>query len=164
MWLSGASVILLLVQCSCPRYHYSRCADEVWDYRDSCWRSNYLCRALARHLFWSPVHLPDSLSESVLDEVARFWRLGDRYVSIGFLHRRGYLFHGAQGTGKSCIIHQIVADVIRGGNIALFCQHPHWFLKCAEQLRRIEPTRPIVCVFEGLLRLLAVGIMPIASS
>ena len=96
------------------------------------------------------IRLPDSLSDSVLDEVARFWSLGDRYSSLGFLHRRGYLFHGAQGTGKSCIIHQIVADIIRAGNITLFCEHPHWFLQCAKQFRRIEPDRPIVCVFEDI--------------
>src|SRR5262249_46496156 len=69
----------------------------------------------------------DSLSAQVLDEVSRFWALHERFRQFGFLHRRGYLFHGKQGGGKSSLIHQIVARIVKAGHLAFFCDNPHVF-------------------------------------
>ena len=43
------------------------------------------------------------LSGGSLREIARFWGMGDRFAQHGFLHRRGYLFYGKQGSGKSSL-------------------------------------------------------------
>src|SRR5688572_15467250 len=59
--------------------------------------------------YFNPRHLqaddiidfPDSLAAKTLDEIDRFWLMGDRFHRHGFLHRRGYLFYGKQGCGKS---------------------------------------------------------------
>ncbi len=96
------------------------------------------------------IDVPDSVSESVLAEIDTFWGRRDRYLKYGFLHRRGYLFYGVQGSGKSSLIHQTIAKIVNAGHLALFCQHPYYFLECAHQLRRVEPDRPLVCVFEDI--------------
>jgi hypothetical protein len=96
------------------------------------------------------IDFPDSLPSRVVHEIERFWRLADRFQKHGFLHRRGYLFYGKQGCGKSSLIHQVVAQIIAAGHVAFFCGHPAIFIRCLEQFRRVEPERPIVCVFEDI--------------
>jgi AAA+ superfamily predicted ATPase len=96
------------------------------------------------------VDFPDSLPSQVLREIAHFWALRERFRRYGFLHRRGYLFYGKQGGGKSSLIHQVVARILAQGHLAFFCDDPCDFVACLEQFRRVEPDRPIVCVFEDI--------------
>jgi SpoVK/Ycf46/Vps4 family AAA+-type ATPase len=96
------------------------------------------------------VDFPGSLAAQILDEVDRFWILGDRFHRLGFLHRRGYLFYGKQGGGKSSLIHQIVSKIVATGNVAFFCEHPYNLILCLTQFRKVEPARPLVCVFEDI--------------
>src|SRR5262245_43197727 len=96
------------------------------------------------------IDFPDSLAARVLDEIDRFWQLGERFRKHGFLHRRGYLFYGKQGCGKSSLVHLIVSRIIEAGHLAFFCDQPHSFIACMEQLRSVEPDRPMVCVFEDI--------------
>jgi len=87
--------------------------------------------------------------------VGRFWTLHERFRQFGFLHRRGYLFHGKQGGGKSSLIHQIVAQIVKADHLAFFCDNPFVFNRCLERFRRVEPNRPIVCVFEDIDAIIA---------
>ena len=96
------------------------------------------------------VDFPDSLPAQVLLEIDKFWKLGDRFRQHGFLHRRGYLFYGKQGCGKSSLIHQIIAKVVAAGNVAFFCDQPYAFLSCMEQFRSVEADRPMICIFEDI--------------
>jgi len=97
----------------------------------------------------------DSMSAQILEEISRFWTLRERFRKYGFLHRRGYLFHGKQGSGKSSLIHQIVAQIIKAGHLAFFCDCPQVFSRCLERFRRVEPDRPILCVFEDIDAIIA---------
>jgi SpoVK/Ycf46/Vps4 family AAA+-type ATPase len=96
------------------------------------------------------VDFPGSLPSQILAEIERFWTLGDRFRRHRFLHRRGYLLHGKQGSGKSSLIHQVIARTITAGHIAFFCDSPHSFIACVEQFRTVEPDRPILCIFEDI--------------
>jgi AAA+ superfamily predicted ATPase len=91
-----------------------------------------------------------SLANRILEEIDCFWGRGDRFARFGFLHRRGYLFYGKQGCGKSSLIHQIIARVVAAGHVAFFCQNPYQFIPCMESFRQTEPDRPMVCVFEDI--------------
>src|SRR5262245_12094410 len=96
------------------------------------------------------IDFADSLPNQILQEIDRFWGTGERFRRYGFLHRRGYLFHGKQGCGKSSLIHQIVAKIVAGGHVAFFCEAPHQFVRAVTKFRQVEPERPIVCVFEDI--------------
>ncbi|MEK6237276.1 MAG: AAA family ATPase, partial [Planctomycetales bacterium] len=96
------------------------------------------------------IDFPNSTSAQILNEIDRFWDKGDRFAEYGFLHRRGYLFYGKQGGGKSSLIHQIVSKIIRAGHVAFFCEQPYNFLTCMNNFRQVEPDRPMVCVFEDV--------------
>src|SRR5438067_12036545 len=69
------------------------------------------------------IDVAGSLAAKVLDEIGRFWQLGDRFHKHGFLHRRGYLFYGKQGCGKSSLVHLIVSRFIESGHLAFFCDY-----------------------------------------
>ncbi len=96
------------------------------------------------------VDFPGSLPAKVLVEIEKFWRMGDNFKRHGFLHRRGYLFYGKQGCGKSSLIHQIIARALAGGNVAFFCDQPYSFIQCMEQFRSVEADRPMICIFEDI--------------
>ena len=96
------------------------------------------------------IDIPNSLANRVLSEVEDFWGRGELFAQFGFLHRRGYMFYGIQGSGKSSLIHQIVAKIIEAGHVAFFCTYPGYFLECVQDFRRVEPHRPMVCVFEDI--------------
>jgi AAA+ superfamily predicted ATPase len=101
------------------------------------------------------IDVPDSLSSRVLREIEQFWTQGERFRRYGFLHRRGYLFHGKQGCGKSSLIHQVIAQIVAAGHVAFFCEDPGAFIRCAEEFRSTEPQRPLVCIFEDIDALIA---------
>src|SRR3990167_1190482 len=42
--------------------------------------------------------------DNLLDEIDDFWKREKLFVDNGFLHRRGYLLYGSQGTGKSSAV------------------------------------------------------------
>lgn len=96
------------------------------------------------------IDFPGSLAAHILDEINKFWGLADRFHQYGFLHRRGYLLHGKQGTGKSSLVHLIVSRAVQCGCIAFFCDQPYLLGLGVEQLRAVEPNRPIICVFEDI--------------
>lgn len=97
------------------------------------------------------VHLPDSASDEVLAEIRTFRGMRDRFVEHGFLHKRGVLLWGPAGSGKTVTVHQIcnlVVEQERG--VAIMVDVPHAAAQCLQLLRRIEPDRPVVAVFEDL--------------
>ena len=96
------------------------------------------------------IEFPESVSANVLGEVEKFWTMGSRFARLGFAHRRGYLFYGKQGCGKSSLIHQIIARIVDAGHLAFFCSYPSWFHTALTRFREVEPERPVVCIFEDI--------------
>lgn len=91
-----------------------------------------------------------SLPGKIIDEIESFWSLGGTFAKHGYLHRRGYLLYGPQGSGKSSVVHQVVHRIIKKNHIAVFCEHPGLLTRGMDLFRRIEPDRPVVCVFEDI--------------
>ena len=96
------------------------------------------------------IDFADSLPAKILQEIQNFWTLGEQFKRYGFLHRRGYLLYGPQGAGKSSVVHQVVHRIIKAGNVAVFCEHPGILTRGLDILRKIEPERPLVCLFEDI--------------
>ena len=88
------------------------------------------------------IDFPGSLPARVVEEIERFWGLGERFARLGFLHRRGYLFYGKQGSGKSSLVHQILSRVVAAGHVAFFGEYPPCFLQGVGRFREAEPDRP----------------------
>ena len=97
------------------------------------------------------IEFSDSISESVLQEIERFWLAKDAFIKYGFLQRRGYMLFGPQGSGKSCLVQLIIKGIVDKGGLAFIGNNdPNEFGSILHTLRLIEPTRPIVCLFEDI--------------
>jgi hypothetical protein len=96
------------------------------------------------------IDFADSLPSKILEEIENFWDLGDIFSKHGYLHRRGYLLYGPQGSGKSSVVHQVVHRIIKATHVAVFCEHPGFLTRAMEVFRKIEPDRPVVCLFEDI--------------
>lgn len=90
------------------------------------------------------------LPKQIIHEINSFWGKENSFSSLGFLHRRGYLFYGAHGTGKSSLIYEIVEGVLADKGIVFYCGHPKFFDQGLALFRQIEPTRKVVCIFEDI--------------
>jgi len=96
------------------------------------------------------IQFPNSLSSYVLEEINKFWKLYDNFVKLGFLHRRGYLFYGPPASGKTCLVKQIIEQIINQNGIVFDCRNPSHLSRALEIFRGIEPKRQIICTFEDL--------------
>lgn len=97
------------------------------------------------------LHLPDSQSEVVLEEIAKFRELRENFQSRGLLHKRGILLWGPPGSGKTCTI-QLMVDLLvkKHGGIALQVHQPNLAGHALQMIRRVEPERTIVLIMEDL--------------
>jgi AAA+ superfamily predicted ATPase len=94
---------------------------------------------------------PDSVSGKILEEITTFWTKGPKFKEHGFLHRRGYLLHGPAGSGKTCLVQQIIADIVESGGLVFQCSgQPSTFSDGLDLFRKVEPNRPAVCLFEDI--------------
>ncbi len=96
------------------------------------------------------LRFPDGLTDSIMTEIDSFWRRGELFAARGFLHRRGYLFYGPQGSGKSSIVQQIVKDIIDRHGVVFLCERPDHLDKSLQVFRQIERERQVVCIFEDI--------------
>jgi SpoVK/Ycf46/Vps4 family AAA+-type ATPase len=96
------------------------------------------------------IDFADSLPSKILEEIENFWSLGTLFSKHGYLHRRGYLLYGPQGSGKSSVVHQVVHRIVKAGHVSVFCEHPGFLTRAMEVFRKIEPDRPVICLFEDI--------------
>ncbi|KAJ7859819.1 P-loop containing nucleoside triphosphate hydrolase protein [Mycena olivaceomarginata] len=59
----------------------------------------------------STLVLPADIKETILADAQEFLVSGKWYQLAGIPHRRGYLLHGAPGTGKSSTVHAIAGEL-----------------------------------------------------
>jgi hypothetical protein len=93
--------------------------------------------------------LPDGDTEAIIAEFEHFWTLKAEFTKRGFTHKRGFLLHGAPGSGKTACVQRIIHKVIHDyDGIVLNGNHAQVLAGCAQMVRRLEPERPIVIVLE----------------
>ncbi len=84
---------------------------QLWLGKLGYWRR--IGREQARQL--SSIVLPAGQAERILEDARYFFSAQDWYAERGVPWRRGYLFHGLPGTGKSSTVHALAGEL--GKNI-----------------------------------------------
>jgi len=92
----------------------------------------------------------DSISQTIIDEINIFWDRLDIFKKFGFLHRRGYMLYGPAGSGKTATVQLIIANLIKRNGIILVCDRPLNLNRALSILRKVEPNRNIICLFEDI--------------
>lgn len=97
------------------------------------------------------IEFTGSLVEKVVQEITQFWEVSAKFSKNGFLHRRGYLFYGPQGSGKSILVQQIMQKLINNNGVVFQGSiNPSILSAALEVYRKVEPYRPTICLFEDI--------------
>jgi AAA+ superfamily predicted ATPase len=99
--------------------------------------------------------LPDSNSENVLEHIDSFWKKESVFREYGFLWKRGIMLWGPPGSGKTSTVQQLSKQLVDRGGITIYCDDPQFTAQGLEILRKIEPNRPIVVIFEDIDAIIA---------
>lgn len=96
------------------------------------------------------LRFPDTNSDKVISEIMHFWESESVFRTYGLPYKRGILLWGPPGSGKSCTVQLIIADIIKRGGIVVRFTNPHDFLDGMRTIRLIEPETPIVVIMEDI--------------
>ena len=94
--------------------------------------------------------LPDSNSERVLNHIKDFWGNEESFRKYGFLWKRGIMLWGPPGSGKTSTVQQLSKQIVDLGGITVYCVEPNLIAAGLDILRKIEPKRPLICIFEDI--------------
>lgn len=93
----------------------------------------------------------DSLIADVTSEIKTFWNSRQNFLDYGFMQRRGYIFYGPMGSGKSVLLKQLIHSLIEMDGIVFICDNsPDTVQNGLKFFSQIEPTRNIICIFEDI--------------
>jgi hypothetical protein len=96
------------------------------------------------------IKINDSATELVLSEIDKFWGIKSDFDRFGYVHKRGFLLHGPQGSGKTSTINLICNEIADRDGIAILAEHPTMVVNQLEGLREVEPDRKIVVIMEDI--------------
>jgi hypothetical protein len=96
------------------------------------------------------ITMPDDPSGEIVAHVKEFWTLKEQYNTFGFLHKRGILLYGPQGSGKTGSILLTIKTLIEADGLVLLGDFPPCDSKALQMIRRLEAERPIVVVYEDV--------------
>lgn len=98
----------------------------------------------------SLIELNDTASERVLASMRQFWRSKKEYDKRNIVYKRGILLEGPAGSGKTSTVNLLMQELIKMNGIVLLCSNPGHMARGLDALRRIEPDRNIIVVFEDI--------------
>jgi energy-coupling factor transporter ATP-binding protein EcfA2 len=97
------------------------------------------------------IALPDPVIEALLAEFVTFWNQAQKFAEMRLAPKRGLLLWGPPGSGKTSAVQRMAAHMIHTlGGVCVMANDPGLTAGCLQDLRTIEPTRPLICVFEDL--------------
>lgn len=96
------------------------------------------------------IRFPETNSERVIEEIQTFWDKEDLFEKYDLMYKRGIILWGPPGSGKSCTIQLIIADVLERGGVAIKFLDPNMFVECMRIFREIQFDTPLVVLMEDI--------------
>jgi energy-coupling factor transporter ATP-binding protein EcfA2 len=91
---------------------------------------------------------PHTNSDTVINEISKFWNQREVFEGHGLTHKRGILLWGPPGSGKSSLIQLVNQDLINRGGVAF--RFNGLLMPGLRIFRDIQPDTPIVVIMEDL--------------
>lgn len=95
------------------------------------------------------IDIPGTVADDVFTDIEQFLASKDEYLKYGLTHKRGYLFHGPPGSGKTSIGLMIAKRFVdRVGGVVMYAGDYHQFTGGVSVMRDVEPGRPSLYLIE----------------
>lgn len=97
------------------------------------------------------VQLPDPVTDILLAEFVKFWEGIEKVAALGLTVKRGLMLWGPPGSGKTSALQKMARHMIsekRGA--VIMANNPGITGACLHMLRKIEPERPLIVVYEDM--------------
>jgi hypothetical protein len=101
------------------------------------------------------IELDDSASSRVIAGINKFWKSKDEYTKRGIIYKRGIMLWGPAGSGKTATLMLLTQQLLEMNGIVVLCERPEWTNNALQDLRRIEPDRPLILILEDVEELIA---------
>lgn len=93
---------------------------------------------------------PGGRVEGILKEIIDFLGKREAFKAMGFAHKRGYLFYGMPGCGKSSTANLIAREFFGKGGIVLLGSSPGLIRSALQDLRKIDEGIPVLVLLEDI--------------
>jgi len=97
--------------------------------------------------------IPGTPVDYVLNQIEEFWGREEFFKELGLVYKRGIIFYGPAGCGKTSIIRMLSNEIIKRGGIVLSITDIDNDQDTLLKLREIESNRPVMCIFEDIEKL-----------
>jgi SpoVK/Ycf46/Vps4 family AAA+-type ATPase len=98
--------------------------------------------------------LPNEATDTILNDINKFWSLKDTYKKYERVYKRNYLIYSAPGTGKTSLINIMCQDLIEKYNGIIFSIGSEFelelFIDAIKKVRTIEPDTKIITIIEDI--------------
>lgn len=95
------------------------------------------------------IDIAGTVTDEIFSDVESFMGLRPSYDRFGLTHKRGYLFYGPPGSGKTSLGTMLARRFIgRTGGVVVYVEGPHDLIGGVGILRDVEPGRPAMYIIE----------------
>ncbi len=94
--------------------------------------------------------LPDMATNTVLEEAELFWNNEHKYRKHSLLYKRGIILFGPPGSGKTVTLKLLMNKLIKRDGIILVVNNVSLATMALKAIKRIEPERNLICIFEDI--------------
>ncbi|KAL9035316.1 MAG: hypothetical protein Q9180_004927 [Flavoplaca navasiana] len=130
--------------------------NEVWAFDQERWTKDSELWKSVQHSTWDDVILDETMKKTLVDDVEGFFDRKDDYKQFGVPWKRGIIFHGIPGNGKTISIKALVHFLSSRSNPipTLYvkslagCRGPHYAIR--RIFTKARETAPCLLVFEDL--------------
>ena len=99
--------------------------------------------------------LPDMATEVVLKEIKKFWNSEAKYRAHNLLYKRGIILFGEPGGGKTVCVKLLMNELVKQDGIVINVTNVQLAITCVKAVRRVEPKRNLIMVFEDIDEIIA---------
>lgn len=97
------------------------------------------------------IFFENNVIDKIIKDINSFWDKKEIFQQNGFLHRRGVLIHGKNGSGKTYVVNFLMNYLIKNEGIVINADDkPEHIIEAISTIREIEPERNIICLFEDI--------------